>query len=645
MQYKFSELTNIKELESLIKNFCAITGISCFIREIGSETSDYPIVDKNIYGEFYSFSPFIKSEFEKASENIIEKIKLGKKYYIFRCNSGVIYVGIPIVVDNVYIATIFTGQVFFKEPSMKLIRNKAKKLNINDEEYIKMVKNIPLIPRKKIRFFINFMINFGKTISEVCYAHIKEQETNKRLSGSYIELNGVYQQLRAAEQQLREQYDELQRVAYYDSLTNLPNCNFIEKKFNAYINKFKRLGIILIDLDNFKNINNTFGHQFGDKLLQKVGDKLKLLLRNDCVVSRTGDDEFLIIKKETESKQEVIKIIEDILNGLNRMWTLEDKEFFLSVSIGAAIYPQDGNDYTRIFRNVDIAMNKAKHLRKNSYVFFEKNMYDEILRKTELEKELRNAITNNELMVYYQPQIDVKTGKIVSLEALLRWNNKKLGWISPLEFIKLAEETGLIVPIGEWVLKNVCLQHSKWKKTGYSYDFIAVNVSVIQLQNSNFLHSVKKILSETGIKSHFLEFEITESVMMQTLESNLKVLNELKAMNIRIALDDFGTGYSSLNYLKCLPIDTLKLDKSFIDGLCKSSYEELITHEMIKLAHKMNLDVTAEGVELEEQLVSLKKKECNRIQGYYFSRPFPSDKIETILKKGTFDTNSAKIQS
>jgi diguanylate cyclase (GGDEF)-like protein len=594
--------------------------------------------DQSICKKFHEGSPKIKSQCEKKLNVMMSKLNFSKDHVIYKCDSGLVYIAVAIIVNGEHIANLLTGHVFFEKPNVGFFEEQANELGYNEDNYINLVKKIPVIPKEKVKDLVYFLCKVGKIIGEVAYNHLKELEVNKKLSGSYIEINSIQHQLRVAEEQLKEQYDELQRMAYYDALTGLPNSNFIQKELQNYIdnNNGRKFGAICIGLDNFKNINDTFGHKYGDGLLKKISNELRLMLDGKCTVSRIGGDEFLVLIRGIRDKIEVEKTIQDILINLSKMWILEEKEFFISASIGVSIYPDDAEDVTKINRNVDIAMNKAKHLGKNCYVFFEKSMHEEILRKTEMEKELRNAIKNNELSLNYQPQVDIKTGKIVSLEVLLRWNSRKFGCVSPVEFIKLAEETGLIIPIGEWVLKSACLQHIEWKRKEYEYDFIAINVSVIQLQKNNFLDIVKKILNETKMKPEFLELEITESVMMQTLDANLKVLNELKEMGIRIALDDFGTGYSSLNYLKCLPINTLKLDKSFIDGLCKSSYEEMITQEMIKLAHRMDLDVIAEGVELEEQLQSLMEKECNRIQGYYFSRPFPAEKIEPLLDKGTF---------
>lgn len=638
VEYKFSELVDINHLNSIMGSFCSITGVSYTIKEVIN--NDFTsIINSNICNNFYRRNEVTNLRCKESEDAIMKEINKGKDYVIYKCKNGLVQIVVPIVINKVTVAIISVSQMFLEEPDIQYFKTQALELGFNEDEYIRVIKNIPVISKEGIKPIADFILRISKLIAEMGCRHLNELEANKKLSESYIELSGVYQQLRVAEQQLRNQYDELEKMAYYDPLTGLPNWNYVQKNMVQYSNKNDslKLAAMYIDLDNFRSINNGFGHHYGDKLLKEIGRKLQTLLKENAIVSRSSGDEFLIVQYGVDDKEEIVKTVEKVSELLNSTWYLEEKEFFVSASIGIAVFPKDGQDFEKILRSAEIAVNKAKDLGKNSYMFFEKTLYDEISRKTEMEKELRNAIKSGELSLHYQPQVDIKTGKIVSLEALLRWNSKKFGWVSPYEFIKLAEETGLIIPIGQWVLRTACLQNKSWKDKGYDYEFISVNVSVAQIQNRNFLDSVKEILHETGTKPQYIELEITESVMMETIEANLRILSELRNLGVRIALDDFGTGYSSLNYLKSLPINTVKLDKSFIDGLGKNSYEELITYEIIKLAHKMDLDVTAEGVEFENQLKSLMEKECNRIQGYYFSKPFPSVEIESVLDKGFFD--------
>lgn len=636
LRYKFSDLVNVGELKELIESIYSMTGISCFIRDANGDSIILTNYNR-ICEEFYKddlLDRFGKYEAEKI---ILERIKKGDDYAIYRCKNNLIYMGAPVLIDGNYMATLFAGQVFSKEPNIDFFKIQEKNSKFDEEEYIKNIKKIPVVSEKKAMEIVRVLCRIGKILGEFGRRHLKELEANKKLSESYIELSNVYQKLSTEDQELRHQYEEMEKMAYYDLVTDLPNWNFFSKKLNDYTTNYDnsnlgRFAVFKIDLDNFKTVNDTYGHEYGDKLLKAMGESIQRDLRKDFVVARTGGDEFSILQPEINSKLDAVDTAEKLLNTLNGLWEIDEKEFFAAVSIGITIYPDDSKECAGILRNVDIAVNKAKDLGKNLYKFFEFSMHDEIMRKAELEKQLRKAIKCNEFMLYYQPQVNVENRKIVSFEALIRWNNKKFGWISPGEFIGLAEETGLIIPIGEWVLRTACLQDKEWKEQGYVYDFISVNVSAIQLQKSDFVSAVKKILQDTNTRPESLEIEITESVMMESLDLNLNALNELRNMGLRVALDDFGTGYSSLNYLKSLPINTLKIDKTFVDGLCKNSYEEIITEQIIKLAHKMNLEVVAEGVELEEQLKSLEGKNCNKIQGYYFAKPLPPEEIGSFIK-------------
>jgi diguanylate cyclase (GGDEF) domain len=623
---------NISDLKELIESIYSMTGISCFIKNADGETIILTKYNK-ICEKLHKDDSLIRFRQCEAEKNILHQIKNGKDYAVCQCKNSLIYIGAPILINGNYIATLFAGQVFSKEPDIECFKVQAKKFKFNEEEYIKSIKEIPIISEEKVKEIINLLCKVSKILGEVGYRHLKEFEANKKLSENYIELSTVYQQLSVAEQELRQQYEEMERMAYFDLVTNLPNWNFFSKELINYIkNSSAKFAVFKVDLDNFKNVNDTYGHEYGDKLLKNMGESIQRDLGKDFVVARTSGDEFLILQPKINDKLDAINTAEKLLKTLNGLWEIDEKEFFASVSIGVTIYPDDCGDIAGILRNADIAVNKAKDSGKNLYKFFESSMHDEIMKKAELEKQLRKAIKDDEFLLYYQPQVHVETRKIVSFEALIRWKNKKFGWISPAEFIGLAEETGLIIPIGEWVLRAACLQNKEWKNKGYSYDFISVNVSAVQLQKSDFVNMVKKVLKETGTKPESLEIEITESVMMESLDLNLNALNELRSMGFRVALDDFGTGYSSLNYLKSLPINTLKIDKTFVDGLCKNSYEEIITEQIIKLAHKMDLEVVAEGVELEEQLKSLEGKHCNKIQGYYFAKPLPPEEIGSFIQ-------------
>lgn len=423
-------------------------------------------------------------------------------------------------------------------------------------------------------------------------------------------------------------------LAYYDSLTSLPNRILLMDKLNEALKAASKVSekgaVFFIDLDNFKRINDTLGHDYGDKLLQTLAIAINNIVEPNTTVYRMGGDEFSILIRDVELKEDIIRICNSIINICSQPFRIDGKQIFSSVSIGVALYPDDGIDSNLLLKNADTAMYKAKDLGKNRYEFFDKNMFDEVLKKTKIEKGLRNALENNELELYYQPQIDCKTIKIQGMEALLRWKSNDFGFVSPADFIPVAEETSLIIPIGEWIFKTACTQGKEWLDKGYNLGVIAVNVSTVQLQHIDFLNTVKNALEESKLPPELLEIEITESVLMQYLDYNIDILNKLRQLGINVALDDFGTGYSSLSYLRVLPINNLKIDKSFIDSIHSNCKNESVVYGIIELAHKMNLNVVAEGVEWQEQFDILRSMNCERVQGYLFSKPIPADKIEDL---------------
>lgn len=425
-------------------------------------------------------------------------------------------------------------------------------------------------------------------------------------------------------------------MAYYDTLTELPNRTYSEKYLNellevADISK-DRIGIAALDLDNFKNINDTIGHTFGNKLLIKVAELLKSCYYGKVgMFSRIGGDEFIFILPSIESEEELKLLAEEILQALNVPILISDNEINITSSIGLTMFPKDGIDSVTLLKNVDTAMYSAKSIGKNNYQMFVKEMNLKMLEKSKLEKSLRKALEKNEFVVYYQPQINIITGEVVGMEALVRWNNPILGMVSPMDFIPLAEETGLIIPIGEFVLRTACRKNKEWQDKGYEHLRVAVNLSARQFQQKNLLEVIQNILKETGLEPKWLELEITESIAMQDMNYTLNVLEKLIDLDIHISLDDFGTGFSSLNYLKLLPINILKIDKSFVDDIDKSSKEAAIARAIIAMAHSMALVIVAEGVEQIGQLEFLKGQGCEKAQGYLFSKPVTEEQFEEIL--------------
>lgn len=433
---------------------------------------------------------------------------------------------------------------------------------------------------------------------------------------------------------IKDVQERNQFLSYYDELTSLPNRSFgieiLKRKVNEAKIYNEKGAAIYFDIDNFKNINDTLGHNYGDELLKEVGKRIQGILNDEETICRIGGDEFLIIQWGISDINTVKNFAEEIIKCFEEPFKIKDKKVFTTVSIGISVFPDDGITEESIFKNVDTAMNKAKDSGKNRYLFYDSNMHSELMRKSELEKRLRKAIDNGELKLVFQPQVELNEEKIVASEVLLRWISDEFGFVSPEEFIPLAEETGLIIPIGKWVLEQACLINKQWMDEGYAPKIVGVNVSVIQLKDENFLENLREILHETNLQPKYLELEITESVVMEDLDETLKILNEIRFMGVNISLDDFGTGYSSLSYLKELPINKLKIDKSFIDKIQHDESSKEIVDGIIQLAHKIELTVLAEGVETKEQLDILKNMNCDKIQGYYFSKPISKEEFEKM---------------
>ncbi|HEY3423669.1 MAG TPA: EAL domain-containing protein [Negativicutes bacterium] len=437
--------------------------------------------------------------------------------------------------------------------------------------------------------------------------------------------------------ELRAQEQKIERMAYYDSLTNLPNRKLLAERFNQQLieagTENAISAILIIDIDNFKRINDTIGYTFGDRLLVEIGNKFIALAGQQHIVAKLGGDEFIVLLTEVGGRSLAREHAEKIMQLFESPFVINNNSFHISASIGIALCPDDGTDVDELLKNADTAMNKVKESGKRSYRFFESTMNDAVVEKINLDRYLRAAIANHEFILYYQPQINILTGKMTGFEALIRWLSPEYGMISPLKFISLAEESGLILPIGEWVLRTACLFNKNLQDKGCGTFYVSVNISVVQLIQDNFINMVVDILQETGLSPTFLELEITETVLMDSFESNVQKLETLKAMGIKISLDDFGKGYSSLNYLKQLPITTLKIDKSFIDDITSDNVNAAITSSIIMLAHEMGLKVIAEGVETQEQFNHLNVNNCDMIQGYLISKPIPGEEIDRLFNQ------------
>lgn len=424
--------------------------------------------------------------------------------------------------------------------------------------------------------------------------------------------------------------ETIQNMAYYDTLTGLPNRNRFRQQLNEVLHQGENqaLAVLFLDLDRFKIINDTKGHTVGDLILQKVANRLEHTVQNEGLVSRQGGDEFIILLKEVQ-KEKVTEVAQRLLTEFSNPFEVNKQEFFVTPSIGISIYPVDGTDEEALIKHADTAMYKAKE-RGNNFQFYSSSLNGISIRKMEIENGMRKALEQNQFFLHYQPQVNLTTGEIVGVEALIRWQHPEHGFIPPLEFIPLVEETGLIVPIGKWVLKEACKQRKQWQDAGFGDFPIAVNVSVRQFEDDGLIDYISDVLDEVGLAANQLELEITESIM-QNLEDSTIILNQLKEMGVLLAMDDFGTGYSSLSYLKHLPIDKIKIDKSFVDDILYHSNQGMMVKTIIDMGLNLNFTVIAEGIETEEQVKFLKQNRCEMGQGYFYNQPLSADQITEYL--------------
>jgi diguanylate cyclase (GGDEF)-like protein/PAS domain S-box-containing protein len=439
------------------------------------------------------------------------------------------------------------------------------------------------------------------------------------------------------------------RLAYHDTLTELPNRYLLKDRLTQAIEsarKYSRqMAILFLDLDGFKRINDTLGHDVGDKLLQQIAKRLlKYSRKSDTVarvkedyrrstVARLGGDEFTILLSEIKHIQGVALVAKRILALFSKPFRVQGHEIFVSFSIGIAVFPRDAENATSLLKNADTAMYNAKKNGRNNFQFYTESMNSITVERFTIENQLRKALDNNELQLYYQPQLDIKTRQIFGVEALLRWTHPEKGLLSAASFISLAEETGFILTIGDWVLKTACQQNKAWQKAGYKPVRVTVNISGFQFRQNSFVKTVKQVLDSTHLDPCYLELEVTESILMDTTEQTIECLKELKSMGVQIAIDDFGTGYSSLNYLNRFPIDKLKIDRSFIRDMSTDPHDNAIVTAIISLAHHLNLDVIAEGVETLQQLLSLYQQGNTLMQGDLMSPPLPTDSLMQLFKK------------
>lgn len=455
--------------------------------------------------------------------------------------------------------------------------------------------------------------------------------------------------------ELKQSEEKIKLLAYYDSLTKLPNrllfMDRLKHEIDMAIRHKTSMAVFFLDLDAFKKINDTFGHAAGDELLVAVSQRLQKHLRKSDTIGRPGEvlsfvhplgrehfarlggDEFTLIIPNLSDNRFSTIVAEKVVKLFKEPFIIAGKEMYISTSIGIAIYPDSGHDVETLIKNADTAMYSAKNLGKNTFRYYSPSMNAKAMEHINLENKMRRAIQNDEFLLHYQPLYEIETQRLVGAEALIRWQNKDMGLVSPMDFIPLAEETGMIIPIGKWVIRTACAQTKKWHDQGFNNLHIAINLSPRQFYDASLVDKIRSTLETTGIDPGLVELEITESAMMHDTDKMLHLLNRLKGMGLKISLDDFGTGYSSLTYLKKFPIDILKIDQSFIRGADLDGDDGAIISAIIAMCLQLKIKVVGEGVENEESLNFLKAKKCHIAQGFFFSRPLPVPDFQKLLKK------------
>jgi diguanylate cyclase (GGDEF)-like protein/PAS domain S-box-containing protein len=464
---------------------------------------------------------------------------------------------------------------------------------------------------------------------EMTITPVSLEDTGNPTNTYFIAIKQDITQRKAAEKQI-------QFLAYYDALTGLPNRTLLQDRLSKALAGARRrkdkVALLFLDLDGFKTINDSLGHSVGDLVLQEVAERLKRFAREQDTVARVGGDEFLIVLTAVKDAADAAVAAERLMHAMTVELVIQGRSLSISCSIGIGIFPEHGTDGETLIKNADAAMYCAKESGCNSFRFFSEGMNAEAMERLTLEHGLRLALEKRELFLVYQPQMDIATGKTTGLEALLRWQHPELGLVRPDKFIRIAENSGLIIPIGEWVLRTACSQARKWQDEGLLAVPVAVNVSAVQFRQEDFCELIGRVLWETGLAPQYLEMELTESLLLSNAHVTLSVLQNLRAMGLKLAIDDFGTGYSSLSYLRQFPVSKLKIDRSFIRDVAVNPDDAAITTAIIGMAKSLNLKVIAEGVEDEAQMSFLRARQCDEIQGYYFSKPLVVEKVADKLR-------------
>lgn len=510
----------------------------------------------------------------------------------------------------------------------ELFKLRISDLRLPEDKDISIEQRQQLQKKGALTFEANFLRKDGSVFPAEVSARLIDLEGQTYFQGI---IRDITERKKAAEQ--------IQYLAHHDSLTGLPNRNLLQDRLTQNLAHAHRNGsksaILFLDFDRFKNINDSLGHSVGDGVLKEVAKRLQNCLRKEDTVARVGGDEFIIVLADLENSRHAGRVAQKITDLGTEPYEISGQKFRLTISIGISLFPEDGDDIDTLLKNADSAMYHAKRVGRNTYNFYTEDMNAQTLEFLNLERDLQQALVHNDFKLHYQPQVHLETGAITGVEALLRWQHPIHGNMPPTTFIPIAEERGLITPIGNWVLETACRQSVAWVQQGLQPVRMAVNISALQLHHADFYEKLAAILTETGMDPCMLELELTESAMMQGEEAAALLLQQLKALGVQLAIDDFGTGYSSLSYLKRFPIDKLKIDRSFIKDLPLDTEDGAITQAIIGVGRSLKHTVIAEGVETLEQQQFLQKEGCDEMQGFYFSRPIPADQLAELLKSNS----------
>jgi diguanylate cyclase (GGDEF)-like protein len=477
---------------------------------------------------------------------------------------------------------------------------------------------------------------FNEMLAQIQARDSALQDAQRQLEQRVQQLLQEVADRKQAQAALRDSEEQLRHQAFHDALTGLPNRALMNDRLAVALahahRNLSRLAVMFLDVDRFKLINDSLGHTTGDELLRLVSVRLGKALREGDTLARLGGDEFILLLPGLGEDAAAAKVARKVLTALRQPFHLDGRELFVSASIGISLYPLDGSDAETLVKNADVAMYRAKEQGRDNYQLYRAELHVRALKRMTLESQLRAAVGRDEFRLYYQPIVDLASSTIVAAEALVRWQHPERGLVLPAEFISVAEDTGLILPIGAWVLKTACTEAQSWVRRGLPPVRISINLSARQFQQDDFVRQVSTILAETGLDPSRLELEITESVAMDNADHTVSMLRRMQDLGVRLTIDDFGTGYSSLSYLKRFPLHALKIDRSFVQDIASDPRNAAVAQAIVALGHGLDIDVIAEGVETEEQRSLLQAQGCQALQGYLFSRPLPPERFGALLR-------------